>query len=129
MSGRLIPAAATAISTSPALGTGSGSVVGCSTSGPPNPLISIAVIVVGSWLIARVPSGKVALVAPLARTRDTGNRLRLDGQAGGDMFEDEDLAAQKQPPKKKDLTPLSIAELEDYIAAMEQEILRVREAI
>jgi uncharacterized small protein (DUF1192 family) len=45
------------------------------------------------------------------------------------MFEDEDLAAQKQPPKKKDLTPLSIAELEDYIAAMEEEILRVREAI
>src|SRR5216683_5127725 len=82
MSGRLIPAAATAISTSPAPGTGSGSVVGCSTSGPPNPLISIAVIVVGSWLIARVPSGKVALVAPLARTRDTGNRLRQRVTAG-----------------------------------------------
>jgi uncharacterized small protein (DUF1192 family) len=45
------------------------------------------------------------------------------------MFEDEDLAAQKRPPKKKDLMPLSIAELEDYIAAMEEEILRVREAI
>ncbi|HEX3498062.1 MAG TPA: DUF1192 domain-containing protein [Stellaceae bacterium] len=45
------------------------------------------------------------------------------------MLEDEDLAAQKQPPKKKDLTPLSIAELEDYIIAMEQEIERVREAI
>ena len=45
------------------------------------------------------------------------------------MFEDEDLAAQKQPPKKKDLTPLSIAELEDYVAAIEEEILRVREAI
>jgi uncharacterized small protein (DUF1192 family) len=45
------------------------------------------------------------------------------------MFEDEDLAAQKQPPKKKDLTPLSIAELENYVAAMEEEILRVREAI
>jgi uncharacterized small protein (DUF1192 family) len=45
------------------------------------------------------------------------------------MFEDEDLAAQKRPPKKKDLTPLSIAELEGYIAAMEEEILRVREAI
>jgi uncharacterized small protein (DUF1192 family) len=45
------------------------------------------------------------------------------------MLEDEDLAAQKQPRKVKDLAPLSIAELEDYIAAMEQEILRVREAI
>ena len=37
------------------------------------------------------------------------------------MLEDEDLAAQKQPRKVKDLAPLSIAELEDYIAAMEQE--------
>jgi hypothetical protein len=27
------------------------------------------------------------------------------------MFEDEDLAVQKTPPKKKDLTPLSLAEL------------------
>jgi uncharacterized small protein (DUF1192 family) len=45
------------------------------------------------------------------------------------MFEDEDIAAQKQAPKKKDLTPLSIAELEDYIAEMEAEILRVREAL
>jgi uncharacterized small protein (DUF1192 family) len=45
------------------------------------------------------------------------------------MIEDEDLAAQKQPPRKKDLTPLSIGELEDYVAAMEEEIGRVREAI
>jgi len=45
------------------------------------------------------------------------------------MFEDEDLAAQKLAPRKKDLTPLSLAELEDYVAAMEAEILRVREAI
>jgi len=45
------------------------------------------------------------------------------------MFEDEDLAAQKTPPKKKDLTPLSLAELEAYIADMESEILRVRTAI
>jgi len=45
------------------------------------------------------------------------------------MFEDDDLAAQQQRPRKKDLTPLSLAELEDYIAAMEEEIRRVREAI
>lgn len=45
------------------------------------------------------------------------------------MFEDEDLAAQKKPAKKKDLTPLSIAELEAYIAAMEDEIVRVRAEI
>ena len=42
------------------------------------------------------------------------------------MFEDEDLAAQKKLPKQKDLTPLSLAELEAYIADMESEILRVR---
>jgi uncharacterized small protein (DUF1192 family) len=45
------------------------------------------------------------------------------------MFEDEDLAAQKTPPKKKDLTPLSLAELDAYIAAMEAEIARVRAEI
>jgi len=45
------------------------------------------------------------------------------------MFEDDDLAAQKAPAKKKDLTPLSLAELEDYIAAMEAEIGRVRAEI
>ena len=45
------------------------------------------------------------------------------------MFDDEDLAAQKKPAKKKDLTPLSLAELDDYIAAMEDEIRRVRAEI
>ena len=45
------------------------------------------------------------------------------------MFEDEDLAAQKKAPKKKDLTPLSLVELEAYIADMESEILRVRDEI
>jgi len=45
------------------------------------------------------------------------------------MFEDEDLAAQKMPPNKKDLTPLSLADLEAYFADMESEILRVRTEI
>ena len=45
------------------------------------------------------------------------------------MFEDDDLAAQNKPPKKKDLTPLSVAELETYIAEMESEILRARAEI
>jgi uncharacterized small protein (DUF1192 family) len=45
------------------------------------------------------------------------------------MFEDDDPAAQNKPPKKKDLTPLSLAELETYIADMESEILRVRAEI
>jgi uncharacterized small protein (DUF1192 family) len=44
-------------------------------------------------------------------------------------MDDEDLAPLKKTPVKKDLTPLSIAELEEYIAGMEAEILRVREAI
>jgi uncharacterized small protein (DUF1192 family) len=44
-------------------------------------------------------------------------------------MEDEDLDPRHKKPKKKDLTPLSIAELEAYIADMEGEILRVREAI
>jgi uncharacterized small protein (DUF1192 family) len=44
-------------------------------------------------------------------------------------MEDEDLDPRRKAPKKKDLTPLSIAELEEYIAMMEAEIVRVREAI
>ncbi|MDB5405930.1 MAG: hypothetical protein JWL84_842 [Rhodospirillales bacterium] len=45
------------------------------------------------------------------------------------MIEDEEREAHNKPPKKRDLVPLSIAELEAYIAEMEIEILRVREAI
>jgi uncharacterized small protein (DUF1192 family) len=44
-------------------------------------------------------------------------------------MDDEDLDPRRKMPKKKDLTPLSIDELEAYIADMEGEILRVREAI
>jgi uncharacterized small protein (DUF1192 family) len=44
-------------------------------------------------------------------------------------MEDEDLDPRRKIPKKKDLTPLSIDDLEAYIAEMEDEILRVREAI
>ena len=44
-------------------------------------------------------------------------------------MEDEDLDPRRKTPKKRDLTPLSIDELEAYIAEMEGEILRVREAI
>jgi uncharacterized small protein (DUF1192 family) len=45
------------------------------------------------------------------------------------MLEDDDLAEQNKPAKKKDLTPLSLAELEAYIADMASEILRVRAEI
>jgi uncharacterized small protein (DUF1192 family) len=44
-------------------------------------------------------------------------------------MDEEELAPRRKVPVKKDLTPLSIAELEEYIAEMETEILRVREAI
>ena len=46
------------------------------------------------------------------------------------MFEDEDAKLKK--PKLtlgQELTTLSIAELEDYIATLEAEIARIREAI
>lgn len=44
-------------------------------------------------------------------------------------MEDEDLEPRRKSTPKKDLTPLSIAELEAYIGEMEAEIVRVREAI
>jgi uncharacterized small protein (DUF1192 family) len=45
------------------------------------------------------------------------------------MFDEDGLEPLHKTPKKKDLTPLSIADLEAYIAAMEEEIARVKEAI
>jgi uncharacterized small protein (DUF1192 family) len=41
----------------------------------------------------------------------------------------DDLEPRKQPPKPKDLSGWGIAELEAYIAAMEAEIGRARDAI
>ena len=41
----------------------------------------------------------------------------------------EDLEPQKQKPKPKDLEPMSIEALNEYIAEMEAEIARVRAAI
>ncbi|MBV9523193.1 MAG: DUF1192 domain-containing protein [Alphaproteobacteria bacterium] len=45
------------------------------------------------------------------------------------MFDEDGLEPSRRAPKKKDLAPLSIEELETYIAAMEDEIGRAREAI
>jgi uncharacterized small protein (DUF1192 family) len=45
------------------------------------------------------------------------------------MIESDENEPRHAPAKKRDLVPLSIAELEDYIAEMEGEILRVRDAI
>ncbi len=44
-------------------------------------------------------------------------------------MDEDDLAPLRQPPKPRDLTPLAIAELESYIAELEAEIRRAREAI
>ena len=44
------------------------------------------------------------------------------------MLED-DLEPQKQPKKPRDLSNMSISELEDYIAAMKEEIVRVEDDI
>jgi uncharacterized small protein (DUF1192 family) len=45
------------------------------------------------------------------------------------MIEDDEREPRNKPAIKRDLAPLSIAELEADIAGMEAEILRIREAI
>lgn len=45
------------------------------------------------------------------------------------MIEEEDLVARNQPKKLKDLTLMGIAELEEYIAALEAEANRARAEI
>jgi uncharacterized small protein (DUF1192 family) len=44
-------------------------------------------------------------------------------------MDEEDLLPQKKKPPKKDLAPLSIAELEAYIGELEEEIARTRTEI
>jgi uncharacterized small protein (DUF1192 family) len=44
-------------------------------------------------------------------------------------MDEEDLAPRRQPPKPKDLTLLGVAELTEYIAALEAEIARARAEI
>jgi uncharacterized small protein (DUF1192 family) len=45
------------------------------------------------------------------------------------VIDEEDLIPRNQPHKPKDLTLLGIAELEEYIAALEAEITRARTEI
>ena len=45
------------------------------------------------------------------------------------MIEEEDLVPQNQPKKLKDLTLMGIAELEEYIAALQAEADRARAEI
>ena len=42
------------------------------------------------------------------------------------IFDEEDLVPRNQPKKPKDLSLMGIAELEEYIAALEAEIARAR---
>lgn len=44
-------------------------------------------------------------------------------------MDEDDLTPLRQPAKQRDLGPMAIAELEAYIAELEAEILRAREAI
>jgi len=43
--------------------------------------------------------------------------------------DEEDLEPRRKTPKLRDLVPLAIAELENYITELESEILRVRDEI
>lgn len=43
--------------------------------------------------------------------------------------DEDDLVPLRQPAKRRDLGPMAIAELEAYIAELEAEISRAREAI
>ena len=45
------------------------------------------------------------------------------------VIDEEDLVPRNQPKKLKDLTLLGIAELQEYIAALEAEIARARAEI
>lgn len=44
-------------------------------------------------------------------------------------MDEDDLLPLRQTPKKRDLAPMAIAELEAYIAALEEEIVRARAEI
>lgn len=44
-------------------------------------------------------------------------------------MDEEDLVPLRQPKPKKDLSPMGIAELESYIAELEEEIVRARTEI
>jgi uncharacterized small protein (DUF1192 family) len=44
-------------------------------------------------------------------------------------IEEEDLAPRRMPAKKRDLGPMSVAEMEAYIGELEEEIVRVRAEI
>jgi uncharacterized small protein (DUF1192 family) len=44
-------------------------------------------------------------------------------------MDEEDLLPQRKKPAKKDLSPMGVAELEEYIVGLEEEIARARQEI
>jgi len=44
-------------------------------------------------------------------------------------MDEDDLTPLRQPAKKKDLTPMAVAALEEYIVELEAEIARARDEI
>ena len=73
-SGRLTPAAATAINTSPGAGAGAGRSAGCSTSGPPGRGISMAIMVPILRTAGR-PATRIAACQGAAAGLPTGSHL------------------------------------------------------
>src|SRR5690606_8147778 len=131
-SGRLIPAAATLISTSSWPGSGTGRVVGTSISGPPNSLISIAVIVFGTL---------VMLFSRLADCHTSAHITRHSGRLcvfclgmhsilrNATMTSDDDEDRSAQSLRGMNFDSMSIAELEDYITDLDTEIARAKSMI
>src|SRR4051812_48191458 len=101
-SGRLTPAAATATRTSPALGEGVARSPRTSCSGPPGALISMQRMEAGSGM--QYPRRSIAA---WSHTMDT-----------------DDLDPVKKKPVKKDLTRMSVGDLNDYIVELKAEIAR-----
>jgi uncharacterized small protein (DUF1192 family) len=54
------------------------------------------------------------------------SRAKLATAPGGEAVDEEELEPRRKTPKLRDLAPLAIAELENYITELETEIARVR---
>src|SRR5215470_6140589 len=135
-SGRLTPAAATFTSTSPSPGRGSGRCSGTSISAPPGARIAIAVIWAGN-------EGMAKSLADAAYGVSLSRGGRCDNGAVGGYFSPALERRRAMPamddddrPKKKivheigqDLALLSIKELQERIALLNEEIARLQATI
>jgi uncharacterized small protein (DUF1192 family) len=66
-----------------------------------------------------------------SRADCTSSRIAPNWQrrAGDEAVDDEDLEPRNKPAQLRDLSPMSIAELESYIGDLESEIVRARNDI